>query len=38
MKPKAKQTNCENCSHVYVSRCSTVVHNTARKSSDNLPS
>ena len=38
-KPKPKQTfNFKNCSYVYVSLCTTVVHNTAQNSSDNFPS
>jgi len=35
-KPKAKLI-FKNCSHVCVSLCTTVVHNTAQNSSDNLP-
>jgi len=38
-KPKPKPTlSCKNCSYVCVSLCTTVVHNTAQNSSDNLPS
>jgi len=38
-KPKPKLTeNFKNCSYVWVSLCTTVVHNTAQNSSDNLAS
>ena len=36
-KPKPTLT-CKNCSRVCISLCTTVVHNTAQNSSDNLPS
>jgi len=38
-KPKPKHSfNFKNCSCVYVSLCTTVIHNTERNSSDNFPS